>query len=152
MNDDPIQAAKGKPMHTIPGASAAGHYLMAPAGKMQGSGNSGNGGDSESGSEPSLADGTGEGNAPIAGSSASSDPKVLAGTKGDTTAASLNDDDYPENIADAAGAVDEGKDSGSQPNAASSNGFTSGQHAVPDQAAGVDLKDGTAIPDAVGKK
>jgi hypothetical protein len=131
-------------MHTIPRASSVGHYLMAPADRTQGSGNSGNSGsdrDSAAGSEPSLADGTGEGNAPIAGSSASSDPEVLAGTEGDVTAASLNDDDYPENIADAAGAVDDGSDD-----------VTSGQHAVPDQAAGVDLKDGAAIPDTAEKK
>jgi hypothetical protein len=142
-------------MHTIPRANTVGHYLMAPAARMQRSGDSGNSGndrDSVARSEPSLADGTGEGNAPIAGSSASSDPEVLAGTEGDVTAASLNDDDYPENIADAAGAVDDGNDSGNQPDAASNEGVTSGQHTVPDQAAGIDLKDGAAIPDAAGKK
>lgn len=128
-------------MHTKPGAPNAEHYLMAPANKMEGSGNGGSSGDSASPSEPSLADGTGEGNAPIAGSSASSDPEVLAGAKGNATAASLNDDDYPENIADAAGAVDDGSDD-----------VTSGRHAVPDQAAGVELKDGAAIPDAAEKK
>jgi hypothetical protein len=142
-------------MHTIPAARTAQQYLMAAADRIHGLGNDGNGGNGGNGasaSEPSLADGTGEGNAPIAGSSASSDPEVLAGTEGNATAASLNDDDYPENIA---GAIDDGSDSASQldaPGAVSNDGVTSGQHAVPDQAAGVDLKDGSAVPDAVGKK
>jgi hypothetical protein len=57
--------------------------------------------------EPSLADGTGEGNAPIDGTSASSDPQVLAGTHEDANAGSLNEDDYPEDIAEAAGPVEE---------------------------------------------
>lgn len=56
--------------------------------------------------EPSLADGTGEGNAPIAGTSASSDPQVLAGTQQDPNATSLNDDDYPEDIAEAVDPVE----------------------------------------------
>ena len=57
--------------------------------------------------EPSLADGTGEGNAPIDGTSASSDPQVLAGTQQDPNATSLNDDDYPDDIAEAAGPVED---------------------------------------------
>ncbi|MBK4737561.1 hypothetical protein [Noviherbaspirillum pedocola] len=57
--------------------------------------------------EPSLADGTGEGNAPIDGTSASSDPHVLAGTQQDPNATSLNDDDYPDDIAEATGQVED---------------------------------------------
>lgn len=148
-------------MHTMSRATAGGNCLMAPAGKMNGSGNGGNGSNGLRGSDPSLADGTGEGNAPIEGTSASSDPNVLAGTKENATAASLNDDDYPENIAEAAGSVDDGNDSASQPDDAASGrvsqaapdeGSTSGQHTLPDEAAGVDLKDGVALPDATGKK
>lgn len=105
---------------------------MASAGKMNGSENGGNGSHA---TEPSLADGTGQGNAPIKGSSASSDPNVLAGTTGDATAASLNDDDDPENIAEAVDAVD----------------VTSGQQTPPDEAAGVDSKGGAAIPDRTAR-
>ena len=142
-------------MHTILGVTATEHDLMAPADEMQGSGNGSNGRDRASASEPSLADGTGEGNAPIEGSSASSDPDILAGTKGEATAASLNDDDYPDNIADAAGAVDDSIARKSQPDsleAASNDDVTSGQHAVPDQAAGIDLKNRAAIPNTLEKK
>lgn len=145
-------------MHTMSRATAGGKCLMAPADKMNGSGN---GGDVLRGSDASLADGTGEGNAPIEGTSASSDPNVLAGTTENATAASLNDDDYPQNIAEAAGGVDDGNDSASQPDDAASGlatqaapdeGNTSGQHTLPDEAAGVDLKDGAALPDATGEK
>ena len=145
-------------MHTMSRATASGKCLMAQADKMNGSGNGGN---VLRSSEPSLADGTGEGNAPIEGTSASSDPNVLAGTTENATAASLNDDDYPDNIAEAAGSVDDGDDSASQPDDAASGlatqaapdeGNTSGQHTLPDEAAGVDLKDGVALPDGTGKK
>jgi hypothetical protein len=136
-------------MFTMLAATACYQLLMVPADKKNGSMN---GGDGSPGSEPSLADGTGEGNAPIQGSSASSDPAVLAGTAGDATAASLNDDDYPENIADAAGAVDEGSSGESRPAdapgpAASGDSSTSGQQKLPDQAAAVDMKNRKAIPD-----
>jgi hypothetical protein len=135
-------------MDTIPGARICYRRLMAPAGRKEGSTN---GGDNARGSEPSLADGTGEGNAPIEGSSASSDPEVLAGTAGDATAASLNDDDYPENIAEGAGAVDDGSNGVSQPDdagpPAGDDGSTSGRQQLPDQAAAVDLKKGKAVPD-----
>jgi hypothetical protein len=145
-------------MHTMSRAVAGGKCLMAQADKMNGSGNGGN---VLRGSEPSLADGTGEGNAPIEGTSASSDPNVLAGTTENATAAPLNDDDYPDNIAEAAGSVDDGNDSASQPDdaaaglatqAAPDEGNTSGQHTLPDEAAGIDLKDGVALPDGTGKK
>jgi hypothetical protein len=82
-----------KAMHTTPEMTAGGKCLMAPAEKIHGSTN---GGDGAPASDPSLADGTGEGNAPIDGTSASSDPEVLAGTSDKASAASLNDDDYPE--------------------------------------------------------
>jgi hypothetical protein len=132
---------KGRTMVTMLGATAGNQCLMAPAGKKNGSMNGG---------EPSLADGTGEGNAPIEGSSASSDPEVLAGTVGNATAASLNDDDYPENIADGAGAVDDGSSGESQPGDDSpdaAGGSTSGHEKLPDQAAAVDIKNGKALPD-----
>jgi len=145
-------------MHSMLTAMTGGKYLMARADKMNGSGNGGN---VLHDSDPSLADGTGEGNAPIEGSSASSDPNVLAGTTENETAASLNDDDYPENIAEAAGIVDDGNDSASQPDdaapglaiqAAPDEGNTSGQHTLPDEAAGVDPKDGVALSGTTGKK
>jgi hypothetical protein len=82
-------------MHTTLEMTAGGQCLMAPAEKIHGSTNAGDGAPA---SEPSLADGTGEGNAPIDGTSASSDPEVLAGTSDKASAASLNDDDYPENV------------------------------------------------------
>lgn len=100
-------------------------------------------------SEASLADGTGEGNAPIEATSASSDPEVLAGAAGEETATSLNADDYPENIAEAAGAVDDpgpadssGPGDGGKPQG--DEDATSGQRTMPDEAAGVD---GDARPD-----
>ena len=110
-------------------------------------------------SETSLADGTGEGNAPIEGTSASSDPEVLAGAAGGATMTSLNDDDYPESLATGAGAVDDADeaarladDSGTgdrQPR--QDQDSTSGQARLPDEAAGVDLRPGSATPDRMAK-
>lgn len=111
--------------------------------------------------EVSLADGTGEGTAPIEGTSASADPEVLAGATGAATASSLNDDDYPENITEGAGAVDDGsegmdltEDSGAatirrQP---SGTDNASGQAMAPDEAAGVDLRNGSVIPDKAARR
>src|SRR3954467_15824856 len=107
-----IQATRGQAMHSMLTAMTGGKYLMARADKMNGSGNGGN---VLHDSDPSLADGRGEGNAPIEGSSASSNPNVLAGTTENETAASLNVGDYPENIAEAAGILNNGNDSASQP-------------------------------------
>ena len=143
-------------MHTIPKAAAAYPGLMVQKEKNA---HSGSGGDGAAAREVSLADGTGEGNAPIDGTSASSDPEILAGTEEEASLTSLNDDDYPENIAEAAGAVDDdsegagkgGKTSGSR-QAPASEENTSGEAVMPDEAAGVDLRGGSATPDAPGKQ
>jgi hypothetical protein len=129
-------------MQTIPRARVPYCSLMAQEG---GAGHSGGGAADSSTREVSLADGTGEGNAPIEGTSASSDPEVLAGTTDAAATTSLNDDDYPENIVEAAGAVDDGSD---ELGPASTSGATT----MPDEAAGVDFSTGSATPDTAGKK
>lgn len=144
-------------MQTVQMATARHNGLMAPVNSETHSG----GAESPSTKEVSLADGTGEGTAPIEGTSASSDPDVLAGAAGAATATSLNDDDYPENIADGAGAVDDGsedagltEDSGAATHnqQASDTENTSGRTTMPDEAAGVDRRGGSSIPDSAGKR
>jgi hypothetical protein len=144
-------------MKTILIATARHSGLMAPMNREKHSGGSA----SPSAKEVSLADGTGEGTAPIEGTSASSDPDVLAGTAGAATTTSLNDDDYPENIDQSAGAFDGGSEG--QGSTGDSDGAThcqqpfgtdntSGLTAIPDEAPGVDLPRGSAPPDTAAKK
>lgn len=84
-----------------------------------------------SAAETSLADGTGEGNAPIDGTSASSDPQVLAGTQQDPNAASLNDDDYPEDIPESAGPVEDVSGQSPPPGEEGMSGQTTAAGAAP---------------------
>ena len=132
-------------------ATTGGTGLMAPDEQIQ---HASGGAGSRAATEPSLADGTGEGNAPIDGTSASSDPEILAGTGKEDSATSLNDDDYPDNIADAAGASDDGTDglggsdggAGAASESAGNDENTAGATRMPDEAAGVDLGNWTARP------
>jgi hypothetical protein len=151
------QSIGGDAMQTILMATAHHGGLMATMNSEKHSGGSG----SSSTKEVSLADGTGEGTAPMEGTSASADPEVLSGAAGAATTTSLNDDDYPENISEGAGAVDDGsentgltEDSDAATNRQQPSGTdnTSGQAAMPDEAAGVDLRNGSAIPDNAPKK
>jgi hypothetical protein len=144
-------------MQTILMAAARHGGVMAPADREKHAGGSGN----SSTKEVSLADGTGEGAAPIEGTSASSDPDVLAGATGAATTNSLNDDDYPEDLAEGVDGLDAGsegqhpardKDAVSDREQPSGTDGTSGQTAMPDEAAGVDLRNGSATPDTPAKK
>jgi hypothetical protein len=147
-----------KTMQTILKATAGNIGLMAQEDKIK---HSGGGRDGSAAREVSLSDGTGEGNVPIEGTSASSDPEVLAGTEGEATVTSLNDDDYPENIAEAAGAVDDASEDVSVADASGTGdnsqppyneASTSGETTMPEEAAGVDLSNRSVTPDAPGKK